>query len=75
MKPATQHCNRQIAKDSAALNLKRRIAADLVGFFGEDVIRQLLHGMKPDWESDLRQARERYLHLCQVSSTRTNAPC
>jgi DNA-directed RNA polymerase specialized sigma24 family protein len=50
--------------DSAALNLKRQIAADLIEFFGEDVIRRLLDGVKPCWESDLRMSRER--HLCQV---------
>jgi hypothetical protein len=53
-------------KDSAALNLKRRIAADLIGFFGEDVIRRLLDGVRPGWESDLRMSRER--HLYQVSN-------
>lgn len=45
--------------DSAALNLKRRIAADLMEFFGEDVIRRLLDGIRPGWESDLRSSRER----------------
>ncbi len=53
-------------KDSAAANLKRRIANDLVEYFGEDVIRRLLDGRRPGWESDLRQSRER--HLCHVSS-------
>ncbi len=48
--------------DSAALLLKRRIAADLIGFFGEDVIRRLLDGTRPRWESDLRMSRERHLH-------------
>ena len=46
-------------KVSAAANLKRRIAADLVEFFGLDVIRRLLGGTQPDWVSDLRMARER----------------
>jgi hypothetical protein len=46
-------------KDSAAMNLRRRIAADLIEFFGEDVIRRLLDGTRPEWESDLRMARER----------------
>jgi hypothetical protein len=46
-------------KDSAALNLKRKIAADLIEFFGEDVIRELLGGIRPAWDSDLRLARER----------------
>ena len=52
--------------DSAAANLRRRIAADLVEFFGEDVIRRLLDGKRPGWESDLRQSRER--HLCHVAA-------
>ena len=58
-------------RDSAALLLKRRIAADLVAFFGEDVIRRLLDGIRPDWESDLRMSRER--HLCHVSTGRDPA--
>lgn len=45
--------------DSAALMLKRRIGADLLEFFGEDIIRRLLHGVAPSWESDLRMSRER----------------
>ncbi|MCF7734300.1 MAG: hypothetical protein K9N23_21635, partial [Akkermansiaceae bacterium] len=51
-------------KDSAALNLKRQIAADLIEFFGGDVIRRLLDGMRPGWDSDLRMTRER--HLCHT---------
>jgi hypothetical protein len=43
------------------LNLKRRIAADLIAFFGEDVIRRLLHGARPNWKSDLRTVRDRHL--------------
>ena len=58
-------------RDSAALLLKRRIAADLVAFFGEDVIRRLLDGTRPRWESDLRMSRER--HLCHVSAAREAA--
>jgi hypothetical protein len=61
MREAGKRCG---LKDSAALNLKRRIAADLISFFGEDVIRRLLDGVKPGWESDLRTARER--HACHV---------
>ncbi len=49
-------------RDSAALLLKRRIAADLVLFFGEEVIRRLLDGTRPGWESDLRMSRERRLY-------------
>ena len=56
MREAGRRCT---LKDSAAANLKRRIAADLVAFFGEDVIRQLLDGIKPRWDSDLRVSRER----------------
>jgi hypothetical protein len=59
--------------DSAAANLKRRIAADLIEFFGIDVIRRLLDGCRPGWESDLRQSRER--HLCHVSAGREAAVC
>jgi hypothetical protein len=62
MREAGQRCG---LKDSAALVLKRKIAADLIEFFGEDVIRRLLDGIRPGWESDLRMSRER--HLCQVA--------
>ena len=55
MREAGKRCG---LKDSAALKLKRRIAADLVEFFGEDLIRRLLDGIKPGWECDLRAARE-----------------
>lgn len=48
-------------KDSAALNLKRRIVGDLIEFFGEDAIRRLLDGVRPGWESDLRTVRDRHL--------------
>jgi hypothetical protein len=34
--------------------------------FGLDVIRRLLDGVRPGWESDLRMSRER--HLCHVSA-------
>lgn len=56
MREAGKRCG---LKDSAALNLKRRIGADLLEFFGEEVIRRLLHGVSPNWESDLRMSRER----------------
>ena len=62
MREAGKRCG---LKDSAALVLKRRIAADLVAFFGEDVIRRLLDGVRPGWESDLRTVRER--HACHVA--------
>ena len=56
MREAGKRCG---LRDSAASTLKRRIAADLVEFFGEDVIRRLLDGTRPGWESDLRMSRER----------------
>jgi hypothetical protein len=61
MRAAGKRCG---LRDAAASNLKRRIAADLVEFFGPEVIRRLLDGTRPGWESDLRQTRERHLHLC-----------
>ena len=60
MREAGKRCG---LKDSGAHNLKRRIAADLIEFFGEDVIRRLLDGVRPGWESDLRMTRERHLSL------------
>jgi hypothetical protein len=63
-------------KDSGALNLKRRIAADLIVFFGEDVIRRLLDGVRPGWESDLRTVRDRHLSLVANGTDPTrNQPC
>ena len=69
MRDAGKRCG---LKDSAALNLKRRIAADLIEFFGEDVIRRLLDGVRPGWESDLRMSRER--HLGHVGSGHNATP-
>ncbi len=63
MREAGKRCG---LKDSAALSLKRRIAADLIEFFGEDVIHRLLDGTRPGWESDLRMSRER--HACHLST-------
>ena len=60
MREAGKRCG---IRDSAALNLKRKIAEDLIVFFGLDTIRRLLGGSKPNWESDLRMTRER--HACQ----------
>ncbi len=60
MREAGKRCG---LKDSAALVLKRRIAADLIEFFGEDVIRRLIDGARPGWESDLRTVRDRHLSL------------
>ncbi len=65
MREAGQRCG---LKDSAALNLKRRIAGDLIAFFGEDVIRCLLDGIRPGWESDLRTLRERHLNHVALGS-------
>lgn len=62
MREAGRRCG---IKDSAAMNLKRRIAADLIEYFGQDVIRRLLDGIRPDWEAGLRCSRER--HLCRAS--------
>jgi hypothetical protein len=64
MREAGKRCG---LKDSAALILKRRIASDLIEFFGEEVIRRLLDGTRPGWESDLRMSRER--HLCHATSS------
>jgi hypothetical protein len=63
MREAGKRCG---LKDSAALVLKRRIAADLIEFFGEEVIQRLLDGVRPGWESDLRMSRER--HACHVAN-------
>ena len=60
-------------KDSAAVNLRRRIANDLIEFFGLDIIRRLLDGMRPGWESDLRMSRERHLCLCHALSNNGDA--
>ena len=57
MREAGKRCG---LKDSAAFNLRRRIASDLIEFFGEDVIRRLLDGVQPGWEFDLRTSRERH---------------
>jgi DNA-directed RNA polymerase specialized sigma24 family protein len=63
MREAGKRCG---LKDSAALILKRRIASDLVEFFGKDILRRLLDGIRPGWESDLRMSRER--HHCHATS-------
>jgi hypothetical protein len=63
MREAGKRCG---LKDSASLVLKRRIAADLIEFFGEEMIRRLLDGIRPGWESDLRMSRAR--HLCHVTT-------
>jgi len=63
MREAGKRCG---IRDSAAASLKRRIAGDLIRFFGLDVIRCLLDGNRPGWESDLRMSQERHLHLCHI---------
>lgn len=64
MREAGKRCG---LKDSAALVLKRRIAADLIEFFGEDVVRSLLDGIRPGWESSLQAVRERGNHTHEDS--------
>jgi hypothetical protein len=46
---------------------------DLIGFFGEDVIRRLLHGAGPLWMSDLRGGREKHLGLTDMQSRNASA--
>jgi len=65
MREAGKRCG---LRDSAAHKLKRRIAADLVGFFGLDVIRRLIGGIAPGWKADLLMVRQRHLHLCHAGS-------
>ena len=48
--------------DSAASLLKKRLALEIIAFFGEEVIAHLLRGSRPAWEPDLRASREK--HLC-----------
>jgi hypothetical protein len=66
MREAGKRCG---LKDSAALKLKRRIASDLVDFFGDDVIRRLLDGRRPAWDAGLQASRHR--HLFHASDGRT----
>ena len=70
MREAGKRCG---IRDSTAHKLKRRIAADLIGFFGLDVIRRLIGGIAPGWKADLRMVRERHLHLCHVGSGQETA--
>ena len=73
MREAGKRCG---LKDSGALVLKRRIAADLMEFFGEEVIRRLLDGVKPGWESDLRTVRDRNLsHLANAVEAARKEAC
>ena len=55
-------------KDSAALKLKRQIATDLIEFFGEDVIRRLIDGMRPAWDAGLQASRHRHLNLVSLGT-------
>ncbi len=70
MREAGKRCG---LRDSAALNLKRRIAADLIEYFGEDVIRRLLDGNRPGWESDLRTVRERHSYHVEAAQETARA--
>ena len=73
MREAGKRCG---LKDSAALNLKRRIAADLVEYFGTEVLQRLLNGMRPAWDAGLQASRHR--HQCHTGSPATsedNQPC
>ena len=63
MREAGKRCG---LRDSAALNLKRRIAADLIEFFGEAAIRRLLDGIRPSWDAGLQASRQR--HLCHATA-------
>ena len=65
MREAGRRCG---LKASAATSLRRRIVADLLEFFGEEVVLRLLGGTRPGWEADLRMCRER--HLCHASAGR-----
>jgi len=55
--------------DSAAALLKKKLAEDLLAFFGTEVIAHLLRGSRPAWEPDLRASREKHLcgatHACE----------
>ena len=63
-------------KDSAALKLKRRIAADLIEFFGEEIIRRLLDGMRPAWDAGLQASRHRHqCHTGSPASPEDHPPC
>ena len=68
MREAGKRCG---LRDTAAHNLKRRIAADLVEFFGLDVIRRLLDGICPGWKADLQMVRQR--HLCHAGGKQEGA--
>jgi len=57
MRDAGKRCG---LKDSAALNLRRRIAADLIEYFGEEAIRKLIDGRPPAWEAGLQASRHRH---------------
>lgn len=64
MREAGKRCG---LKDGAAFNLKRRIAADLIAFFGEEVIRRLIDARRPDWDAGLQASRQR--HHCHTGWT------
>jgi hypothetical protein len=75
-------------RDSAACGMRhdaragkccglKDIASELIAFFGENVIRRLLDGVRPGWDSDLRTARDRHLsHVAHgADGARTEARC
>lgn len=52
---------------------KRGIAAGLIAFLGEEVIRRLLDDVKPGWDYDLRAVRDRHLsHTANGSEAARN---
>jgi hypothetical protein len=69
MRDAGRSCG---IKDSAALVLKRRLAEDLIVFFGPEVIRRLLDGIRPSWGAGLQASRQR--HLCHANAGSSTTP-
>jgi len=57
--------------DSAAALLKKKLAEDLLAFFGTEVVAHLLGGALPAWVGDLRTVRER--HACHTPESRREA--
>ena len=57
--------------DSAASQLRKKLADAIVGFFGLEEIVHMLGGSRPAWEPDLRATRER--HVCRAADARRDA--